>query len=448
MPICPIDTGRYGSPEMRELFEEKSRLQKFLDVEAALAEAQCKIGEIPKEAANMIKKKAVIDIVTPEKVKERERKIHHDIMAMVEVLAEECGEFGKYVHWGATSYDIVDTAWALTMKLGISILDRRLRQLRNTLCDLATKNKNLVMVGRTHGQHAMPITFGFKMAVYATEAGRNLERLGNLEKRLIVGKMSGAVGTMASQGEKGLEIEQIIMKKLGIKPAIISTQVICRDRIAEFICWAAVTASSLDRISTEIRNLQRTEILEVAEGFDAKSQVGSSTMPHKQNPVDSEKVSGLARVIRGLVIPALENVPLWHERDLTDSSNERFIIPLTFIILDEMLLTLVNVLKNVRIFPENMQRNLEVTKGAILTESIMMALARKGMGRQKAHEVLRSVSIKAFKEKTPLRSLLYEMPEITAYLSRKEIDDLTKPDHYLGKVQQLIDRAVKYAKSV
>lgn len=448
MPVCPIDTGRYGSLEMRALFEEESRLQKLLDVEAALAEAQYKVGEIPKVAAEVIKKRAVIGIVTPEKVKEREKRTHHDIMAMVEVLAEECGEYGKYVHWGATSYDIVDTAWALTMKRGISILGKRLGQLRDILCDLATENRDLVMVGRTHGQHAIPITFGFKMAVYAAEAGRNLERLGNLEKRLIVGKMSGAVGTMASQGEKGLEIERLIMRKLGIRPAVITTQVVCRDRIAEFICWTAVTASSLDRISTEIRNLQRTEILEVAEGFEVKSQVGSSTMPQKQNPVDSERVSGLAKVIRGLVVPALENVPLWHERDLTDSSSERFIIPLTFIVLDEMLLTLVNVLKNLRIFPENMQRNLEVTKGAILTEAVMMALAREGMGRQRAHEVLRGISVRVFNEGIPLRDLLYKTPEVTAYLSRKEIDELTEPNKYLGRVRQLIDRAVRYAKSV
>jgi adenylosuccinate lyase len=448
MPVCPIDTGRYGSLEMRALFEEESRLQKLLDVEAALAEAQYKVGEIPKVAAEGIKKRAVIGIVTPEKVKEREKRTHHDIMAMVEVLAEECGEYGKYVHWGATSYDIVDTAWALTMKRGISILGKRLGQLRDILCDLATENRDLVMVGRTHGQHATPITFGFKMAVYAAEAGRNLERLGDLERRLIVGKMSGAVGTMASQGEKGLEIERLIMRKLGIRPAVITTQVVCRDRIAEFVCWAAVTASSLDRISTEIRNLQRTEILEVAEGFEAKSQVGSSTMPQKQNPVDSERVSGLAKVIRGLVVPALENVPLWHERDLTDSSSERFIIPLTFIVLDEMLLTLVNVLKNLRIFPENMQRNLEVTKGAILTEAVMMALARKGMGRQRAHEVLRGISVRVFNEGIPLRDLLYKTPEVTAYLSRKEIDELTEPNKYLGRVRQLIDRAVRYAKSV
>jgi len=448
MPICPIDTGRYGSKEMKVLFEEENRLQKLLDVEAALAAAQAKVGEIPKAAADEIKRKAVVGTVTPEKVREREKKTHHDIMAMVEVLAEECGEYGKFVHWGATSYDIVDTAWALTMRGGVSILEERLGQLRDILCDLATENRDLVMVGRTHGQHATPMTFGFKMAVYAAESGRNLERLGELKKRLVAGKMSGAVGTMASQGDKALEIERLIMKELRIRPAVITTQIVCRDRIAEFVCWAAVTASSLDRISTEIRNLQRTEILEAAEGFESKSQVGSSTMPHKQNPVDCEKVSGLAKVVRGLVVPALENVPLWHERDLTDSSSERFIIPLTFIVLDEMLLTLIKVLRSLRIFPENMRRNLGATKGAIFTEAVMMALARKGMGRQRAHEVLRGISVRAFNEGVPLRDLLYKTPEVTAYLSKKEIEDLTKPENYVGRVRELIDRAVKYAKSV
>jgi adenylosuccinate lyase len=447
MPVCPIDTGRYGSPEMKALFEEENRLQRFLDVEAALAEALAEVGEIPKQGASEIRRKAVVSVVTPDRVKERETRIHHDIMAMVEILAEECGKYGKYVHWGATSYDIVDTAWALLMRDGVSILEKRLRELRDVLCDLACDNRDLVMVGRTHGQHATPITFGFKMAVYAAEIRRDLERLGELKERLLVGKMSGAVGTMASQGERALEIERLVMRGLGIKPAVITTQIVCRDRIAEFVCWAAVTASSLDRISTEIRNLQRTEILEVAEGFE-KSQVGSSTMPHKQNPVDCEKVSGLAKVMRGLVVPALENVPLWHERDLTDSSSERFVIPLTFVILDEMLLTLVKVLKNLRIFPENMKKNLEATKGAILTEAVMMALARKGMGRQKAHEVLRGVSARAFNEGVPLRDLLYKTPEVTAYLSKKEIEELTKPENYVGRVRELIDRAVRYARSV
>lgn len=448
MPVCPIDSGRYGSREMVTLFEEESRLQRLLDVEVALAEALAELGEIPRAAPQKIKRKALVSIVTPEKVKERELKTRHDIMAMVEVLAEESGEYGKYVHWGATSYDIVDTAWTLIMRDGLAILERRLADLTEALCQIAEKHRGTVMVGRTHGQHATPVTFGFKIAVFAAETARNLERLNELRGRLLVGKMSGATGTMASQGAKAMEIERLVMRKLKLRPAEISTQVICRDRIAEFVSWAAVTASGLDRISTEIRNLQRTEIHEVAEGFEAGSQVGSSTMPHKQNPIDCEKISGLAKVLRGMVVTALENIPLWHERDLTDSSSERFLVPLTFIILDEMLLTTTRVMKNLRIFPEQMKKNLGLTGGAILTEAVMMALARKGMGRQKAHELMRGISTKAAREGRPIKDLLMESREVTAYLSKGDVDLLMRPENYLGHAGEIISRAVKYARQV
>jgi len=450
MPVCPIDTGRYGSKEMKELFDEEGRLQRYLDVEAALAYALAELGEIPKEAAEEIGRNANTGKVTPEKVKEREKKTHHDIMAMVEVLSEECGPdgSGKYVHWGATSYDIVDTSWALIMRDGVDLLEARIESLKDLLCDLALKYKDLVEVGRTHGQHAIPITFGFKMAVYAAEAARNLERLRELKPRLVAGKMSGAVGTMSSQGDKALMVERLVMERLKLSPAVITTQVVCRDRIAEFVCWAAIAASGLDRIATEIRNLQRTEIMEAAEGFEAKAQVGSSTMPHKQNPVDCEKVSGLAKVMRGLVVPALENVPLWHERDLTDSSSERFEIPMAFIILDEMLITITKVMGGLRVFPENMRRNLDLTKGMILTEAVMMALAKRGVGRQKAHELMRQASVKAFNEGKAIRGVLAEMPEVTAFLTRSEIEALTNAENYTGKATELVERAVKYAKGV
>jgi len=450
MPICPIDTGRYGSKEMKALFDEEGRLQRYLDVESALASALAELGEIPRAAAEEVGRKANTKTVTPEKVKEREKKTHHDLMAMVEVLSEECGAdgSGKYVHWGATSYDIVDTSWALVMRDGLGVLEVRLGSLRDLLCDLALKHKDLVEVGRTHGQHAIPITFGFKMAVYAAEAARNLQRLRELKPRLLAGKMSGAVGTMSSQGEKAFMVERVVMEKLKLKPAEITTQVVCRDRMAEFVCWAAIAASGLDRIATEVRNLQRTEILEAAEGFDAKAQVGSSTMPHKQNPVDCEKVSGLAKVMRGLVIPALENVPLWHERDLTDSSSERFVVPMAFIVLDEMLVTLTRVMRGLRVFPENMKRNLGLTKGMILTEAVMMALARKGVGRQRAHELMRKASVKAFNEGIAIGDVLAEMPEVTASLTKREVEALMKAENYTGKASELVERAVKYARSI
>lgn len=446
MPVCPIDSGRYGSKEMKALFEEESRLQRMLDVEVALAEALAELGEIPRAAPQKIRRKALVSIVTPEKVKERELKTRHDVMAMVEVLAEESGDYGKYVHWGATSYDIVDTAWTLMMRDGLAILERRLEELVESLCASAEKHEGTIMVGRTHGQHATPVTWGFKQAVFAAEAARNLERLRALRGRLLVGKMSGATGTMASQGAKAMDIERLVMQRLKLKPAEIATQVICRDRIAEFVAWAAIAASGLDRISTEIRNLQRTEIHEVAEGFDTGSQVGSSTMPHKQNPIDCEKVSGLAKVLRGMVIASLENIPLWHERDLTDSSSERFLVPMTFIILDEMLLTMVRVMKNLRVFPDQMKKNLGLTGGAILTEAVMMALARKGMGRQKAHELMRGISAKAAKEGRAVRDVLLESREATGYLSKAEIESLMRPENYLGKTSEIISRAIKEAR--
>ncbi|MBO3808562.1 MAG: adenylosuccinate lyase, partial [Candidatus Brockarchaeota archaeon] len=290
MPVCPIDTGRYGSPEMRRIFEEENRLQTMLNVEAALAEALAEVGEIPVEAASTIRSKASSKIVTVEKVKEREKVTRHDIAAMVEVLSEECGEHGEYVHWGVTSNDITDTALALQLKDALNIIRRRLGILIEKLCEKSEEYAGLVMPGRTHGQHAVPITFGFKLAVHAAELARSYERMLQLSKRVLVGKISGAVGTMAALGPKALMIEEKTMRKLGLEPVEIATQVVCRDRLAELVCWTALLGSSLDRLAVEIRNLQRTEIMEAAEGF-GEEQRGSSTMPQKQNPVDSEKVS-------------------------------------------------------------------------------------------------------------------------------------------------------------
>ncbi|MEM2944933.1 MAG: adenylosuccinate lyase [Thermoproteota archaeon] len=446
MPVCPIDTGRYGSPEMRRVFEEENRLQTMLDVEAALAEALAELGEIPVEAASTIRSRASSKIVTLERVKERERVTRHDIAAMVEVLSEECGEHGEYVHWGVTSNDITDTALALQLKDALNIIRGRLRSLIEKLCEKSEEYAELVMPGRTHGQHAIPITFGFKLAVYAAELARSYERMLQLSKRVLVGKIGGAVGTMAALGPKALMIEEKTMHKLGLEPVEIATQVVCRDRLAELVCWAALLGSSLDRLAVEIRNLQRTEIMEAAEGF-GEEQRGSSTMPQKQNPVDSEKVSGLAKVLRGLVVPALENIPLWHERDLSNSSSERFIIPLSMTILDEMLVTMRNVLTNLRVYPEHMARNLAITRGRIMSEAVMMRLARKGMGRKRAYELMRRLSRKASMENRSLLEVLEESPEVAKYLSLEELKETIEPKNYLGKNMELISRAVSYAKS-
>lgn len=446
MPVCPVDTGRYGSPEMRRIFEEENRLQIMLNVEAALAEALAEVGEIPVEAASTIRSRASSKIVTLEKVKERERVTRHDIAAMVEVLSEECGEHGEYVHWAVTSNDITDTALALQLKDALNIIRGRLGSLIEKLCEKSEEYAELVMPGRTHGQHAVPITFGFKLAVYAAELARSYERMLQLSKRVLVGKIGGAVGTMAALGPKALIIEEKTMRKLGLEPVEIATQVVCRDRLAELVCWAALLGSSLDRLAVEIRNLQRTEIMEAAEGF-GEEQRGSSTMPQKQNPVDSEKVSGLAKVLRGLVVPALENIPLWHERDLSNSSSERFIIPLSVLILEEMLTTMQNVLTNLRVYPENMARNLAMTQGRIMSEAVMMKLARKSMGRKRAYELMRRLSRKAFTENRSLLEVLEESPEVAKYISFEELKETIAPKNYLGKNTELIGRAVYYARS-
>ncbi len=446
MPVCPIDTGRYGSPEMRRVFEEENRLQTMLNVEAALAEALAEVGEIPVEAASTIRSRASSKTITVERVKEREKVTRHDIAAMVEILSEECGEHGEYVHWGVTSNDITDTALALQLKDALNIIKKRLAALIEILCEKSEEYAELVMPGRTHGQHAVPITLGFKLAVYAAELARSYERMLQLSKRVLVGKIGGAVGTMAALGPKALIIEEKTMRRLGLEPVEIATQVVCRDRLAELACWAALLGSSLDRLAVEIRNLQRTEIMEVAEGF-GEEQRGSSTMPQKQNPVDSEKVSGLAKVLRGLVTPALENIPLWHERDLSNSSSERFIIPLSMVILDEMLMTMQSVLTSLRVYPEHMARNLEITRGRIMSEAVMMKLARKGMGRKRAYELMRRLSRKAFMENRSLLEVLEESPEVAQYISLHELKETIEPKNYLGKNMELISRAVSYAKS-
>ncbi|MEM1545892.1 MAG: adenylosuccinate lyase [Candidatus Methanomethylicia archaeon] len=434
---------RYGSSDVKKIFSEETRIEKMLNVEAALARALAEFNEIPKEAADVISQKAKTEFVTPERIKEIEKKFKHDIVALINALAEQCGEYGEYVHFGATSNDIIDTAWALQLKDSIKVLGEKLIEISQILCEYALKYKDLVMVGRTHGQHAIPTTLGFKFAVYAAEVSRHIERLQEMLKRILVGKIRGAVGTMASFGPKALEIERRVLEELKLKPAEITTQVICRDRYAELISWIAITGSTFDKIAIEIRNLQRIEILELAEGFDINEQFGSSTMPHKQNPIDCEKISGLAKVLRGFVIPSLENIPLWHERDLTNSSSERFVIPLSIIILDEILSTMIKVLKGLRVYPENMKRNLELSRGAIMAEAVMMALARKGMGRQKAYKLIRELTIKSQVENRDFKSILQENNEVRNYLSADEINYITIPSNYLGKTRDIISNTIK-----
>lgn len=443
MPILPIDTGRYGTPEMRRIFEEENRIQKMLDVEAALAWAHAEVGNIPREDAERIMAAASLEHVKLARIKEIEREIKHDVMALVKALAEACGPSGAYVHLGATSYDIVDTATALQLKEALDIIEKRLNDFEKVLMEKALRYKETLMMGRTHGQHALPITLGFKFAVWMREISRHIQRLRECRERMLVGKMSGAVGTQAGLGEHAMKIQELVMERLGLKPADISTQIVQRDRHAELVCLLALVAASLENFATEIRELQRPEIGELAEPFEAEKQVGSSTMPHKRNPETCERICGLARIVRSLVIPALENVVTWHERDLTQSSAERFIIPEACILVDYMLLLMTNVVANIYVNEKRMRQNIELTQGRAMSEAVMIALTRKGLSRQEAHELLRKLTIKSEVEKVPFKKVLLENEVVRGKLSEKEIEDALNPRNYLGTVMQQVELMVE-----
>jgi len=432
LPILPIDTGRYGTPEMLKIFEEEARVQRLLDVEAALALAHAEVGDIPRKDAEKIAAMASTKYVKVERVKAIEKEIKHDIASLVRALAEVCGSSGAYVHLGATSYDIVDTANALQLKAASGIIEKKLAALKGILQKQAARYKETVMIGRTHGQHALPITLGFKFAVWGYEVSRHLERLNDCRKRVVAGKVSGAVGTQASLGEHAARIQELVMKRLGVSAAEISTQIVQRDRYAEFVCLLSMIAASLENFATEIRELQRPEIGELFESFEKEYQVGSSTMPHKRNPETCERVCGLAQIVRSLSVPALENVVTWHERDLTQSSAERFILPESCILTDYLLFLMGNIVANLRVDEQRMLRNLDLTQGRAMSEAVMMALVAKGVNRQEAHELLRQLTIKSEVENRHFREILLEDALVSGKLSEKEIDEALDPKNYLG----------------
>jgi adenylosuccinate lyase len=399
-PVCPLDY-RYGREEVKEIFGEKRRLQFLLDVEAALARAHAKVGNIPQNAADELSKKASVEYVDVDRVKEIETETKHDIMAVTKALSEVCSEdAGKYIHLGATSYDIVDTANALQFADATDYIKKGLKELRKTLVDLAKKHKNTVMLG-----------------------------MFECKSRLLVGKLSGAVGTGAALGEHALRIQEIMLQDLKLGVEDVSTQIVARDRYNELISVLCNIATSLEKFSTEIRNLQRDEIGEVAEAFEAKKQVGSSTMPHKRNPIASEQISGLARVVRGFITPAFENSIQWHERDLCNSASERFITNIVF--------------KNLKVFPDRMLKNMEISKGLPMAESLMTTLIGKGMGRGDAHELMRKTALRAVEENKTLKEVFLEENEKSKLLTPKEVDDALNPNNYLGASEKIVERVIK-----
>ncbi len=443
--INPVET-RYRT-ELANIFTEDKKLEYWLKVEAVLAKAHAKLGNIPQDAAEEINKKANLNFVKLNRVKEIDKEIHHDLMAMVKALSEQCeGSAGKYVHLGATSYDIEDTATALQLREALSYITKSLKELLTALIKVIEDKKLLVCIGRTHGQHAIPTTYGMRFSVWAYEIDRHLDRLKETLNRISYGKMSGAVGTMASFGEKGIEIQNFIMKELDLLPALITNQIIQRDRHAEVIFLTSLIGQSLAKISRQFRVLQRNEIAEMFEPFK-KSQVGSSTMPHKRNPHKSERICSLARVLKSNVIIALDNIVLEDERDLTNSANERIIFSENFILLDFMINQLTKNIEEVEFDENNIEKNLNLTKGAVLSEKIMVNLVDKGIGRQEGHEILRNAAIKAKRENRYLKEILMENPKIEEVFTKTEIDGLLNPHKYLGKAVEQTDNVLKVLKN-
>jgi len=442
MSVCPIDY-RYGFAEMKRLFTEQAKLDHILMVEAALAQAQSESGRFPKKDAQKIAEAAQSGRIKLDRVKELEAATRHDIMAVVKAFAEQCGDSGRFVHLGATSNDITDTAMALQFKDAIGILRSDLVGMRDALLDRALEHKNTVMLGRTHGQWALPITFGLKLAVFVAEFQRHIERLDQARPRVCVGKMSGAVGTGAGYGGKAFEIQENVMKKLDLGVPDATNQVIQRDRHAEFVFLMANIAASVEKLATEIRLLQRSEVGEVQEPFDEKKQVGSSTMAQKRNPVTCENSCGLARIIRAYVTPALENVPLWHERDLTNSSAERMLIPHACILTDYILRNMTTVVKGMKVNAGAMLANLESTKGLIMSESVMIALVGKGLDRQDAHELLRVTSAKAVAGNRDLHDVLSEDPKVRKLMTKKELAAALDYAGYTGDSAETVERLAR-----
>jgi adenylosuccinate lyase len=439
MAIHPIEF-RYGTPEMKVIWEENAKLRVLLNVEAALAKAEAAFGMIPDDAADRINSSR--DDVDLARVKEIEAEIDHDLMAVVLALTEKSGDAGRWVHFGATSYDIVDTALALLLTDSVDLILEHLKGLDKTLLDLAKETKELVCVGRTHGQIAVPTTYGMRFALWKTEIERHIKRLGEIRGGIAVGKMSGAVGTGAPLGEHAIEIEKKVMNILGLEPAKVSNQVIQRDRHAEFVFALANIATTLDKICTTLRNLQRSEIGEVSEAF-GKRQVGSSTMPHKRNPIKSEQVCGLARIIRAMVEPALLNNTLWDERDLTNSSSERVIFPEACILTDHLIILTTRILKGLVFHHEQIEANLKLMKGIDMAESVMIALTRRGMGRQDAHELVRKLSMEAVERDVGLRDLLVGDSLVREYLDEDEIDSALDHKNYVGVAVRRVERIFK-----
>ena len=424
---------RYTREEMGAIWTEENRFKAWLEVEILACEAWSELGVIPKEDVKKLRENASFDI---NRIKEIEEETRHDVVAFTRAVSETLGEERKWVHYGLTSTDVVDTALSYLLKQANDILIGDLERFVDILKEKAQEHKYTVMMGRTHGVHAEPTTFGLKMALWHEEMKRNVERFKNAAENIAVGKMSGAVGTFANIDPF---VEKFVCEKLGLKPAPISTQTLQRDRHAHYMSALALVAASIEKFAVEVRGLQKTETREVEEFF-AKGQKGSSAMPHKRNPIGSENMTGLARLIRGYMVTAYENVALWHERDISHSSAERVILPDATIALNYMLNRFGNIVKNLTVFPENMQRNMEKTFGLIFSQRVLLTLIDTGMVREEAYDLVQPKAMQAWEEQVPFRSLIESDERVTSRLTAEQIEECFDYKHHLKNVDMIFNR--------
>lgn len=419
---------RYSRPEMRSIWTEQRKLEIWLEIETLACEGMAELGIVPKEDARTIREKGTFRI---EEVREIERRTNHDVIAFLEEVASHIGEPARWIHRGLTSSDLLDTTLALQMVESADILLKDLVELREAIALRAEEHKFTPMIGRSHGIHAEPVTFGLKLGVMYDEFGRAIERLKETRDRVGYGMLSGAVGTNAHLDPK---VEEFVCKRLGLKPAAISTQIIQRDRHAEFMMTIALIGCSIDCWATEFRHLQRTEVLEVEEAF-AKGQKGSSAMPHKRNPITGERLCGLARVLRGNAQTAMENVALWHERDISHSSAERIILPDSCTLLDYMLVLLTRLVRDLTVYPEHMKRNMEITLGLYGSQAVLLELTDRGMARKNAYEAVQRAAMRTWAERVPLLRTLSEEAEVMQLIPVGELEKICSPERHFANVE-------------
>ncbi len=448
LAILPIDSGRYGTKEMIEIFSEQKKINYQLEIEGAAAISQSEIGIIPKTVGKKILKAATSGKITAKRIKQLEAKSDHDTAALVESLNEKCTkEVRPWIHYGLTSNDLVDTSNSMQMRDTLKIIEPKVGKLATILAQRAVKHGKIPAVGRTHGQHASIISFGLKFANWAAEMGKHVERIEEIKKRILICKTLGVVGTGSLMGAKSLEVQKRVAKRLKLYPAEVTTQVVPRERYAEYVFELALIGATLEKIAVEIRNLQRTEIGEVAEQFK-KGQMGSSAVPVKRNPIKSERISSLSKMVRSQVAITFENIPLWHERDLSNSANERFVIPIVSILVDEMLESMTKIILNLMVNEKRIVENLYITKGQIFAEFVLEALIKKGVPRFVAYKDVQRVAFLANDKNMQYIDAIKKDKAFSSKLTDKEIDSIFLPEKHLGASPIIISNVKKSVQKI